>query len=225
LDDDPVMRISRTGAATAKLKVRPGSDVERVGAVREALPDISIGVDANGSYRWEDRAALLELDAFGIDYIEQPFAAGDLASHARFRDEVVASVALDEPIDSVAAAIRAIERGACDLVVVKPSRVGLESARAIHDIALAAGLRIKASGLIETEIGRASTLAVAALPASAHSDVAPSTWYLAGSIGGEVPVPSSESITPPAGPGIGFTPDPETFAPFVVREAPIDREP
>lgn len=225
LDDDPVERIETTGAAAAKLKIRPGRDVERVAAVRRALPDISIGVDANGSYRWEDRAALLEVDGLGIDYIEQPFAAGDLASHALLRDEIVASVALDEPIDSATAAIRAIEGDACDLVVVKPSRVGLATARAIHDIALAAGLRIKASGLIETEIGRASTLAVATLPGSTHSDVAPSTWYLAGAVGGEAPVPTSGSITPPAGPGIGFSPDPETFARFVVREAPIDLEP
>ena len=225
LDDDPVERIETTGAATAKLKIRPGSDVQRVAAVRRALPDISIGVDANGSYRWEDRAALLEVDGLGVDYIEQPFATGDLASHARLRDEIVARVALDEAIDSSAAAIRAIEAGACDLVVVKPSRVGLAASRAIHDIALAAGLRIKASGLLETEIGRASTLAVATLPAATHSDVAPSTWYLAGGIGGEPPDPPAGSITPSMHPGIGFTPDPEVFDQFVVREAPINLAP
>jgi O-succinylbenzoate synthase len=225
LDDDPVERIRTTGAAAAKLKIRPGSDVERVAAVRRALPHFAVGVDANGSYRWEDRAALLEVDGLGIDYIEQPFATGDLASHARLRDEIVASVALDEAIDSSAAAIRAIEAGACDLVVVKPSRVGLAASRAIHDIALAAGLRIKASGLLETEIGRASTLAVATLPAATHSDVAPSTWYLAGGIGGEGPDPASGSITPSVHPGIGFTPDPEVFDRFVVREAPINLAP
>ena len=168
-------------------------------------------------------SALLELDGLGVDYVEQPFAADDLASHARLRDEMVASVALDEPIDSAAAAIRAIEAGACDLVVVKPSRVGLAASRAIHDIALAAGLRIKASGLLETEIGRASTLAVATLPAATHSDIAPSSWYLAGGVGGSEPDSTSGSITPSNRPGIGFTPDPEAFAPYVVREAAISQ--
>jgi O-succinylbenzoate synthase len=223
LGDDPVQRVEATGAAAVKLKIRPGNDVARVAAVREALPNTPVGVDANGSYRWEDRGALLELDGFGVDYIEQPFAADDLASHARLRDEMVAPIALDEPIDSATAAIRAIEAGACDLVVVKPSRVGLAASRAIHDIALAAGLRIKASGLLETEIGRASTLAVATLPAASHSDIAPSSWYMAGGIGGTEPDSTSGSITPPNHPGIGFTPDPEAFAPYVVREGAISQ--
>ncbi len=221
LDDDPVQRLEATGAAAAKLKIRPGNDVGRVAAVRAALPNVLVGVDANGSYRWADRGALLELDGLGVDYIEQPFPADDLASHARLRDEMVASVALDEPIDSAAAAIRAIEAGACDLVVVKPSRVGLATSRVIHDIALAAGLRIKASGLLETEIGRACTLAVATLPAAAHSDVAPSSWYLAGGIGRSEPDSNSGSITPSNNAGIGFTPDLEVFAPYVVRDAAI----
>jgi len=223
LGDDPVQRVEATGAAAVKLKIRPGNDVARVAAVKEALPNTPVGVDANGSYRWEDRGALLELDGFGVDYIEQPFAADDLASHARLRDEMVAPIALDEPIDSATAAIRAIEAGACDLVVVKPSRVGLAASRVIHDIALAAGLRIKASGLLETEIGRASTLAVATLPAASHSDIAPSSWYMAGGIGGTEPDSTSGSITPSNLPGIGFTPDPETFAPYVVREAAISQ--
>jgi len=223
LGDDPVQRVEATGAAAVKLKIRPGNDVARVAAVKEALPNTPVGVDANGSYRWEDRGALLELDGFGVDYIEQPFAADDLASHARLRDEMVAPIALDEPIDSATAAIRAIEAGACDLVVVKPSRVGLAASRVIHDIALAAGLRIKASALLETEIGRASTLAVATLPAASHSDIAPSSWYMAGGIGGTEPDSTSGSITPSNLPGIGFTPDPETFAPYVVREAAISQ--
>ena len=221
LNDDPVERVRASGAAAVKLKIRPGNDVARVAAVRRALPKTPVGVDANGSYRWEDRGALLELDGLGIDYVEQPFAADDLASHAGLRDELVAPVALDEPIESAAAAIRAIEAGACDLVVVKPSRVGLAASRAIHDIALAAGLRIKASGLLETEIGRASTLAVATLPAATHSDIAPSSWYLAGGVGGTEPDSKSGSVTPPSRPGIGFTPDPDVFATYTVRDVPI----
>ena len=220
-DDDPVQRAELVGAAALKLKIRPGSDVARVAAVRRALPNTPVGVDANGSYRWQDRGALLELDGLGVEYVEQPFAANDLDSHARLRDELVALVALDEPIDSTAAAISAMEAGACDLVVVKPSRVGVAASRVIHDLALAAGLRIKASGLLETEIGRASTLAIATLPAAAHSDVAPSSWYLAGGVGRTEPDATSDSVTPFDHPGIGFTPDPVVFAPYIVREAAL----
>ncbi|MEN8234684.1 MAG: enolase C-terminal domain-like protein [Actinomycetota bacterium] len=215
LDEDPVERVGETGADAAKLKIRPGVDIERVAALLEEMPDISVGVDANGSYTWDERDALLDLDGLGVAYIEQPFGAADLPAHARLRDEIVAPVALDEPIDSEDAAIRAIEAGACDIVVVKPGRVGISAARAIHDVALAGGLRIKASGLIETEIGRAHTRAVASLPGAVHSDVAEASWYLSRGVG------SGDRRGTEAWdePGIGFSPDPGVFAPYVVRES------
>lgn len=221
LDEDPVVRITTTGAGGVKLKIRPGSDIARVREVRAALPDMPIGVDANGSYRWEDRDSLLALDGLGVDYVEQPFPANDLTSHARLRDEIVAAVALDEPIDSETAAIRAIEAGACDVLVVKPARVGMTSARAIHDIALTAGLRIKASGLIETEIGRAHTLAIATLPAAVFSDIANATWYLDGSLADAGFDATTGDLHPGDRAGIGFDPDPAAFASYVVRESAL----
>jgi O-succinylbenzoate synthase len=221
LDEDPVARIVTTGAAGVKLKIRPGNDVARVGDVRALFPDMLIGVDANGSYRWKDRNGLLAMDGLGVEYVEQPFPADDLTSHARLRDEIVAAVALDEPIDSEAAAIRAIEAGACDVLVVKPSRVGIRTARTIHDLALAGGLRIKASGLLETEIGRAHSFAIATLPAAVFSDIADASWYLSGSVVGSGTGSCTGYLTPTNSPGIGFDPDPTAFARYVVRESPL----
>ncbi len=188
----------------------------RVEQVRKAFPDLLIGVDANGSYRWEDRSSLLAMDGMGVAYVEQPFPADDLISHARLRDEIVAAVALDEPIDSEAAAIRAIEAGACDMLVVKPARVGMKAARVIHDLALAAGLRIKASGLLETEIGRAFTFGIATLPGATYSDVAEASWYLDGSV-----LRADDDPTPTDAAGIGFDPDPAVFARYVVRASDL----
>ena len=221
LDEDPVQRVEETGAAAVKLKIRPRDDVSRVAALRAALPQLPIGVDANGSYQWEDRRSLLELDRYGINYIEQPFASSDLDSHARLRDEMVAAVALDEPIDSTTMAIKAIEAGAVDILVVKPSRLGMNAARAIHDIALAAGLRIKASGLIETAIGRAHTLAIATLPAAVHSDIAAPSWYLGGAVGRDGSEGTRGCVDLSDLPGIGFEPDPGIFAAYVVRESAL----
>ncbi len=222
LDEDPVARVEVTGAAGVKLKIRPGDDASRVAVVREALPDLSIGVDANGSYQWDDRAALLRLDEYGIDYIEQPFPTDDLASHTRLRDEIVAAVALDESIASISSAIGAIEAGAADLLVVKPARLGMTAARVIHDIALAAGLRIKASGLVETAIGRAHTLAIATLPAAVYSDVAAPAWYLDGGIDADEPAVVGDRVELSDRPGMGFDPDPNAFERYVVREAVLD---
>jgi len=221
LDDDPIDRIETTGASAVKLKIRPGDDVRRVAAVRDVFPEIPIGVDANGSYAWDDRWPLLELDRFGVAYVEQPFPSDDLDIHARLRDEIVASVALDEPIDSEIAAIRAIEARACDILVVKPARVGMVAARTIHDFALAAGLRIKASGLLETEIGRAHTLAVAALPGAVHSDVAAASWYFPGGVTSDRGTVIAGECMPADRPGIGYDPNPAVFSAYVVRESPL----
>jgi len=219
LGEDPVERLAATGARGVKLKIRPGDDVRRVLAVRTTYPDLPIGVDANGSYRWDERDALIELDALGVRYVEQPFAANDLVSHARLRDEIVAAVALDEGIDSTGAAIQAIEADACDLLVVKPGRLGIRAARAVHDVALAAGLRIKASGLLETDVGRAHTLAVASLPASAWPDIALASWFVEAAISTEGPPVVDGRVALVERPGIGVEPDPAVFAPYVVRES------
>jgi O-succinylbenzoate synthase len=224
LSDDPVAAVARVvarGYRSVKMKIQPGFDREVVGPVRDRFPTLTIGVDGNGSYAWEDRGPLLALDALGVAYIEQPFAPLDLDSHRRLRDEAVAAVALDEPVDSIEAAGRIVEAGAADLLVVKPARLGLEACRTIHDLALAAGLRVKASGLLETGIGRAHTLAVATLPGAVHSDLAlagdffesdpvlPVTAMIEGRF-----VPSSEG-------GIGCDPGADAIAPFVARQTVV----
>ena len=54
------------GYLRVKLKIEPGTDVERVRAVREAHPDILLSVDANAAYRLEDAGVFRELDAFDL---------------------------------------------------------------------------------------------------------------------------------------------------------------
>ncbi len=221
IDDDPIDRIKATGAAAAKLKIRPGDDVRRVDRLRNRYPELTIGVDANGSYSWDERDALLELDRFDVAYLEQPFPAADLRSHAGLRHEMLADVAVDEPIDSAQAAIAAIEAGAADILVVKPGRIGLGGCRVIHDLALAAGLRVKASGLLETAIGRAHTLAVATLPGAVHSDVALDSWFFASATGSPRRVVADGWINASAEPGIGVSPDLDALARSIVRETTI----
>ncbi len=221
LDGDAADQVQATGAAAVKVKIEPGA-VDRVAAVRERLPDVVIGVDANGSFAWEQRNELLAMDGLDVAYVEQPFAADALEDHARLRDELVADVVVDEPIASVESAVAVIEAGAADVVAVKPGRIGLEACRVIHDLALAAGLRIKASGLVETAVGRAHTLAVATLPGAIHSDVADDAWYL-GTATGTPPWQVFDGwITPSDDPGVGVVPDLEALAPYVEREALLD---
>jgi o-succinylbenzoate synthase len=223
LADDPLERVAATEPAAVKVKIRRGEDLDRVASLRRRYPELIVGVDANGCYSWEDRDTLLRLDSLDVAYVEQPFGPRDLESHALLRAELFADVVLDESIDSLEAVVDAIEADAADVVAVAPGRIGLAACRSAHDVALAAGLRIKASGLLESGIGRAHLLAVASLPATAHSDLGDGSWFLTrrttmqGSGIGSGWVRASEAA------GIGVDPDLEALAPVVVRETTVTR--
>lgn len=205
------------GYPAVKLKIQPGHDVAVVRRVRERFPDLEIGVDANGAYDSETDDAIVSIDQFGVAYIEQPYPAGALAEHRSLRDRVRARVALDESIQSIDDAIAAIRLKATDLLVVKPGRLGITECCAIHGLAVAGGLQVKPSGLIETGIGRAFTLALATLPGSAFGDLAPADAFL--EVDPVVPAAGllRGDMIPPESPGIGCAPDFVAAAPFIVR--------
>jgi O-succinylbenzoate synthase len=117
--------------------------------------------------------------------------------------------------------LRVLEADAADALAIKPSRIGLEACRIIHDLALTAGLRVAASGLLETAVGRAHTLAVATLPGTVHCDLADDAWFFPLATG----LPKTEVvdgwITAPDTPGIGIEPDLAALAPYIVREVRV----
>ena len=69
-----VDELVRAGYGRVKLKVRPGDDVTRVCAVRDAYPELVVSLDANQSYADGDVDALLALDDLGVACIEEPLA-------------------------------------------------------------------------------------------------------------------------------------------------------
>jgi O-succinylbenzoate synthase len=72
---------------------------------------------------------------------------------------------LDESITSYDVARGALDIGACSIINIKPGRVGgyMESKR-IHDLCYSRGVPVWCGGMLETGIGRAANLALAALP-------------------------------------------------------------
>jgi O-succinylbenzoate synthase len=153
------------GYQRIKLKIEPGWDVEVVAAVRERFGDIGLQVDANAAYRLSDARHLAELDAFGLILIEQPLPEEDLRGHAALARQMCTPICLDESIVSAAAAADAIALGACRIVNIKAGRVGglLEAVR-VHDVCAANGVPVWCGGMLETGIGRAANVALAALP-------------------------------------------------------------
>jgi O-succinylbenzoate synthase len=153
------------GYRRIKLKIKPGWDVEPVRAVRERFGDVPLQVDANTAYSLSDAPQLAQLDPFDLLLIEQPLPEEQVLAHAELAKLVSTPICLDESITSAQAATDAIEVGACRIINIKPGRVGgyLE-ARRIHDLCAAHGVPVWMGGMLETGIGRAGNVAMAAMP-------------------------------------------------------------
>jgi len=164
-------------------------------------------VDANTAYTLADAAHLATLDAFGLLLIEQPLPEDDITGHAEVAKVVRTPICLDESITSAGAATDAIDRGACSIVNIKAGRVGgyLE-ARRIHDICAERGVPVWCGGMLETGIGRAANLALAALPNfTLPGDISASDRYYEQDLTPPF-VLHDGHIGVPDGPGIGVEP-------------------
>jgi O-succinylbenzoate synthase len=153
------------GYRRIKLKIKPGWDVEPVRAVRDRFGDVPLQVDANTAYSLSHARELAQLDPFDLLLIEQPLPEEQVLAHAELARLVRTPICLDESITSEQAAADAIELGACRIINIKPGRVGgyLE-ARRIHDLCTARGVPVWMGGMLETGIGRAGNVAMAAMP-------------------------------------------------------------
>jgi O-succinylbenzoate synthase len=200
-----VARHVAQGYRRIKLKIEPGADVDRVSAVREAFPDLPLTVDANAAYTLETADPLVALDAFGLDYVEQPLHHEDLVEHARLARRMSTPICLDESIRSAADAAAAIVLGACRVVNVKIGRVGGHGeALRIHELAERAGVPLWCGGMLESGVGRAHNIAAASLPGfSKPGDTSSSSRYFEEDLVEPRPEATDGLMPVPEGPGIG----------------------
>ena len=207
------------GYRRIKLKIEPGTDVSRVAAVREAHPDILLSVDANAAYEPEDIEVFLALDELGLLMIEQPLHHQDLVNHARLQTRIRTDLCLDESIRSAADAAAALEMGACRIVNIKQGRVGgVFEARRVHDVAQGAGAPVWCGGMLETGVGRALNLALAAMPGfTLPGDTSGSARYFVDDITEPFVLRADGTMAVPGGGGIGVTPVPERLAECTLR--------
>lgn len=199
------------GYVRIKLKIEPGWDVDVVRAVRERFGDeVLLQVDANTAYTLRDVQHLARLDDFGLLLIEQPLEEEDIVGHADLARMLKTPICLDESITSAQTAAAAIRLGATSVINIKPGRVGgyLE-ARRIHDLAVAQGVPVWCGGMVESGIGRAANVALAALPGFVlPGDVSASDRFYRVDLT-EPFVMRDGSLSVPQGPGLGVTPIPE----------------
>jgi o-succinylbenzoate synthase len=200
------------GYKRIKLKVEPGWDIEPVRAVRERFGDVLLQVDANTAYTLEDARHLAELDPFDLLLIEQPLDEELVRDHAELAKIVRTPICLDESIVSSRAAADAIAIGACSIINIKPGRMGgyLEARRA-HDVCAAHGVPVWCGGMLESGLGRAANVALAALENfKLPGDTSASDRYFARDVTPPF-VLEEGTLRVPTGPGIGVSPIPEVL--------------
>lgn len=163
------------GCRTAKVKVAErgqslAEDQARLEAVRDALgADGLIRVDANGGWSRDEAVAripVLVRAAGGLEYVEQPCA--DVEDLVRVRRAVDVPIAADESIRRAEDPYRVRDLEAADIAVLKVQPLG--GVRACLRIAEDIGLPVVVSSAVESSVGIAAGVALAAaLPSLEHA--------------------------------------------------------
>lgn len=176
---DAARRHVSEGYRRLKFKIKPGWDVAPLRAVRDALPDAALTVDANSAYDNASSRVFDALDELGLDYIEQPLAESDLHDHVVLQRRLRTPLCLDESIHSPEDVRKALASEAGRVINVKVGRVrGHLAAQRIHDVALAFGAPVWCGGMLELGVGRAHNLHLSTLEGySLPGDTASASRY------------------------------------------------
>jgi len=220
-----VGRYTAEGYARIKIKIKPGRDVADARAVRAAFPAIRLQVDANSAYQLADAPLFQQMDDLNLLLIEQPLAEDDIYDHSKLQPQLKTPICLDESILSADHARAAIELGACRIINIKAGRVGgMLEAKRIHDLCRERGVPVWCGGMLETNIGRASNVALAALPGfTLPGDISASSRYYAEDIADPPFVLNSDStLSVPTGTGLGVRVNQKNLERFTVRQEAFD---
>lgn len=151
-------KVAARGFSTLKIKVGGATvaeDLERVLAVRDAAPAARLLLDANGGYEEEEAIELsraLATRAVSIALFEEPLARATPTALSRLRRAIPFPICADESARSARDVLALVGADAVDAVNVKLMKTGIVEARAIVEIAFAAGLRCMIGGMVESEI-------------------------------------------------------------------------
>lgn len=156
-----VERLCASGCRAVKMKAGQQSvsmDVERVRAVRDALPDqVLLRVDANRAWSWEDAMAFARgVKGIFIEYVEEPLAEpgglSEFATHSGL------AVALDETVVEEGAAKDIAARYAwASAFILKPTLAGgIRRCERLANEALEFGIRPVVSACFESGVGIAA---------------------------------------------------------------------
>lgn len=199
----------KEGYRRVKIKIKPGKDIQYLSAVRKEFGDIMLMADANSAYTFSQLELLKQIDEFRLLMLEQPLANDDIVDHAKLQKILKTRICLDESIESLEDARKAIELGSMKTINIKVARVGgLTEAKKIHDLCKSNDIPVWCGGMLDTGIGRAHNITIASLPNySFPGDIPASDRYYAEDFMREpVQINKAAMIQVPVKNGIGMEP-------------------
>ena len=205
----------RSGFKAVKLKVGaadPTVDVERVRAARSALgPAPELRLDANGA--WDDRIAidvLGQVAGCDVAFCEEPVSG--IEAIAALGERCPVEVAVDESMRDESDAVRALESGIRTLIVKPQALGGPDIAVSIAARARAAGASTVVTSFLDSAIGVAHALHVAAAVDAAGARPRAHGLATAGLLSEDVAAPppvTAGVMALPSSPGLGIGPSPK----------------
>jgi muconate cycloisomerase len=198
-------------------KIGRGEDIDmaNVAAVRQAIGDRRMRVDANES--WDTLTAIRmirKLAAYDVEFVEQPTPSGSIAALAQVKAAVEVAIAADQCVYSAAEAFEVCRQRAADVIVLGLHESGgMLGFRNTAAVAGAAGINICLHGVYETGITTCAANQIAATLPNLD-DGNQIMWQLLSE-----DIVASPDLTPQAGrlgiiagPGLGFELDRDAVA-------------
>jgi glucarate dehydratase len=214
----------------AKIGMSPETDIAIVAAIRESIgADIKLRADVNGAWTIGTAKRMLrQLEAYDLEYVEQPLPMDDLRGHAELRKQFSTPIALDESAYTMQEVLNIIRAGAADVLLLDPHQTGgLSRCRKAAALAEAAGLPITFHSGAELGFSTAAYLHLAASLANVVLAIDTQYTNQADEITTEKHAIERGCMRAPAQPGLGVALDASKLALHKaddIRDPYLDRD-
>lgn len=163
---EEALQVKEEGIKAIKLKggQDPKRDAELVRQIRKAVgPEIQLAIDANQGYSTSKIAveAIKAIAEYGIRYMEQPVEGID--AMAEVAQRVDTPIMADESAWTPQDILEIARKKAAEIISIYTTKPGgLFNAQKVATVAEAAGLQCNVNGSVETGVGNAANLHLAA---------------------------------------------------------------